>query len=138
MSRSGVSFRVLSRTNLAGSSPSTSFTFSISFAFFRLRTLFLSLRSFSHPGPLFSITSALFSQNTGGVVSRMPLRDTRGGGISTRPRHALLRRHMHHVAPLSPVPSLDCAYFLSPRGLEGSAIFSRHSPLATFPPPFVF
>jgi hypothetical protein len=26
------------------------------------------------------------------------------------------RRHMRHVAPLSPVPSLDCAYFPSPRG----------------------
>ena len=62
-------FRVLSRTNLAGSSPSTS---SISFASFRLRTLFLSLRSFSHPDPLFSITSALFLQNTRGGI---PLRE---------------------------------------------------------------
>jgi hypothetical protein len=26
------------------------------------------------------------------------------------------RRHMRHVAPLSPVASLDCAYFPSPRG----------------------
>src|SRR5712692_8372104 len=73
-----VPLRVLSRTNLAGSSPSISFTSSISFASFRLRTLDLSLRSFSPLDPLFSITSALFSQNTG------------GGGISTRPRHALL------------------------------------------------
>src|SRR5216683_6864408 len=59
-----VLFRVLSRTNLAGSSPSTSFTSSISFTSFRLRTLKLSLRSFSDSRPLFSITSALFLQNT--------------------------------------------------------------------------
>src|SRR5712692_6640374 len=26
-----------------------------------------------------------------------------------------VRRHMRHVTPLSPVPSLDCAYFPSPR-----------------------
>src|SRR6266851_10036623 len=62
-----VPLRVLSRTNLAGSAPSTSFTSSISFISFRLCTLKLSCRSFSHSDPLFSITSALFSQNTGGV-----------------------------------------------------------------------
>src|SRR6266852_4570603 len=67
-----VLFRVLSRTNLAGSSPSTSFTSSISFTSFRLRTLFLSLRSFLDSRPLFSITSALFLQNTRGGI---PLRD---------------------------------------------------------------
>src|SRR6266849_7020273 len=63
-----VLFRVLSRTNLAGSSPSTSFTSSISFASFRLRTLDFSLRSFSGSRPLFSITSALFLQNTRGGI----------------------------------------------------------------------
>src|SRR5712692_7005343 len=67
-----VPFRVLSRTNLAESSPSTSFASSISFTSFRLRTLFLSLRSFSRPDPLFSITSALFLQNTRGGI---PLRE---------------------------------------------------------------
>src|SRR5713226_8404084 len=61
-----VPFRVLSRTTLAGSSPSTSFASSISFISFRLRTLKLSCRSFSHPDPLFSTTSALFLQNTRG------------------------------------------------------------------------
>src|SRR5712692_7742800 len=61
-----VPLHVLSRTNLAGSSPSISFTSSISFASFRLRTLKLSCRSFSDSRPLFSITSALFSQNTRG------------------------------------------------------------------------
>src|SRR5216684_6171983 len=67
-----VPFLVLSRTNLAGFSPSTSFTSSISFTSFRLRTLFLSLRSFLDSRPLFSITSALFLQNTRGGI---PLRD---------------------------------------------------------------
>src|SRR6266851_7963483 len=27
-------------------------------------------------------------------------------------------RHLRHVAPLSPVPSFDCAYFPSPRGCD--------------------
>src|SRR5260370_39261853 len=67
-----VALRVLSRTNLAGFSPSTSFTSSISFASFRLRTLDFSLRSFSDSRPLFSTTSALFSQNTRGGI---PFRD---------------------------------------------------------------
>src|SRR6266851_4377019 len=64
-----VAFRVLSRTNLA---ERTFFTSSISFTSFRLRTLKLSCRSFSDSRPLFSITSALFSQNTRGGI---PLRD---------------------------------------------------------------
>src|SRR5216683_4802795 len=63
-----VPFLVLSRTNLAGFSPSTSFTSSISFTSFRLRTLDLSLRSFLDSRPLFSITSALFLQNTRGGI----------------------------------------------------------------------
>ena len=63
-----VPLRVLSRTNLARSSPSTSFTSSISFTSFRLRTLDLSLRSFLDSRPLFSITSALFLQNTRGGI----------------------------------------------------------------------
>src|SRR5229473_3544695 len=67
-----VPLRVLSRTNLAGFSPLTSFISSISFLSFRLRTLNLSLRSFFDSRPLFSITSALFSQNTRGGI---PLRD---------------------------------------------------------------
>src|SRR5712692_921814 len=36
-----------------------------------------------------------------------------GGTPASRRYHA---RRMLHVAPLSPVPSLDCAYFPSPRG----------------------
>src|SRR5260370_7844487 len=61
-----VSFRVLSRTNLADRCSSNFSTSSISFASFGLRTLFLSLRSFSDSRPLFSTTSALFLQNTRG------------------------------------------------------------------------
>src|SRR5712692_2467814 len=67
-----VPLRVLSRTDFAESSPSNSLSSSISFTSFRLRTLFLSLRSFSHPDPLFSMTSALFWQNTRGGI---PLRE---------------------------------------------------------------
>src|SRR5713226_1872088 len=63
-----VPLRVLSRTDFAESSPSNSLSSSISFTSFRLRTLFLSLRSFSHADPLFSITSALFWQNTRGGI----------------------------------------------------------------------
>ncbi|SRR6266852_4288338 len=35
------------------------------------------------------------------------------------------RRHMRQVAPLSPVASLDCAYFLSPRGVPPSRFAFR-------------
>src|SRR6266851_36363 len=38
-----------------------------------LHTLFLSLRSFSHPDPLFSIACGLFLQNTRGGISRREL-----------------------------------------------------------------
>src|SRR5713101_2468124 len=99
--KSMVPLRVLSRTNLARFALSTS---SISFLSFRLRTLKLSCRSFSHPDPLFSITSALFLQNT------------RGGCPQHFGAELRFRRHMRHVAPLSPVASVHCAYFLSPRG----------------------
>src|SRR5713226_3359944 len=48
------------------------------------------------------------------------------------------RRHMRHVAPLSPVASLDCAYFLSPRGVPPLALrISRLWP-SPFGSPFVF
>src|SRR5712692_3573253 len=67
--QSMVPLRVLSRTNLA---ERTSLTSSISFISFRLRTLKLSCRSFSDSRPLFSITSALFLQNTRGGI---PLRE---------------------------------------------------------------
>src|SRR5258708_7760502 len=43
------------------------------------------------------------------------------------------RRHMRHVAPLSPVTSVDCAYFLSPRGVRLSISDSKRS-IAPEPP----
>src|SRR5712664_1993182 len=43
------------------------------------RLFVVSLRSFPHSLPLFSIDCSLFSQNAGGGVSRMHLRDTRVG-----------------------------------------------------------
>src|SRR6266849_3593491 len=52
-------------------------------------------------------------------VSPFPatLTQTPGMGVPQHLRATLcFRRHMRHVAPLSPVASLDCAYFLSPRG----------------------
>ncbi len=58
-----------------------------------------------------------------------------GGGTSAHPRHAF-RRHMRHVAPLSPVASLDCAYFLSPRGVYHQRSFCvAANPIGS---PFVF
>src|SRR5216683_7574917 len=40
-----------------------------------------------------------------------------GGGVPQNIRDTLHCRHyVRHVAPLSPVASLDCAYFPSPRG----------------------
>ncbi len=65
--------------------------------------------------------------------------NTRDGGASAPPRHPSLRRHMRHVAPLFPVPSLDCAYFLSPRGCTASpstgaqASLLKRGPRYSFP-----
>src|SRR6266851_2836605 len=78
-----------------------------SFPCIALRTLFRSLRSFSAPRPFFSTTCTLFSQNT--RVAYPP-----ASTFASAPFR--LRRHMRHVAPLSPVASVDCAYFPSPRG----------------------
>src|SRR5229473_844452 len=74
MSRSVIPLRVLSRRKLAycsrHSTPKPQ-------CFSELRTLDFSLRSFSHSNPLFSITSALFWQNTrGGIPPRDIVRCT--------------------------------------------------------------
>src|SRR5229473_5883542 len=74
MSRSVIPLRVLSRRKLAycsrGSAPKPQ-------RLSELRTLDFSLRSFSHSDPLFSITSALFLQNTrGGIPPRDIVRCT--------------------------------------------------------------
>src|SRR5712692_8046429 len=66
--------RVLSRTNLSSSSRRSN---PKPQRFSELRTLDFSLRSFSHADPLFSITSALFLQNTrGGIPPRDIVRCT--------------------------------------------------------------
>jgi hypothetical protein len=100
-----VAFRVLSRINLADRCSSNFSTSSISFASFGLRTLFLSLRSFLRlPSFVFNNFRTLSAKHPGVWVSqhfRAKLRSL---------------RHMRHVAPLSPVASVDCAYFPSPRG----------------------
>ncbi len=41
---------------------------------------------------------------------------------SVQPPVSSLQNHMRHVAPLSPVASVDCAYFLSPRGCTHYAL----------------
>src|SRR5712691_2905839 len=53
----------------------------------------------------------------------------REGPLATRHFLATLcfRRHMRHVAPLSPVTSVDCAYFPSPRGVPYPLPISRRS-----------
>ncbi len=115
---------MLSRTNLVDRLSSTS---SISFTSFRLRTLFRSLRSFSRPDPLFSITSALFLQNTRGCgcLKNRPFR------ISDFPTLSL-----HSVAIVATEHPAKDANPERPSGVEGSqSAHSRHSPLATFPRP---
>src|SRR5260370_10192946 len=61
-------------------------------------------------------------EKQGGGGPRFP-RLQRPASVST------LQNHMRHVAPLSPVASVDCAYFPSPRGC--TTLFRPHSPLAT-------
>src|SRR6266849_7260947 len=136
-----VPLRVLSRTNLARSSLSTSFTSSISFTSFRLRTLFLSLRSFLDSRPLFSITSALFLQNTRGGI---PLRELVRCAEAQKCLFVspLLATLTHSVSRKSfPCHSYantrDGGVTVAPNFRSGSfSDFSRHPSLATrhFPP----
>ena len=61
--------------------------------------------------PLFSSPAFCF-QSFAASFSETP-----GVGVPPHIRASLrFRRHMRHVAPLYPVTSVDCAYFLSPRG----------------------
>src|SRR5260370_35259285 len=55
---------------------------------------------------------------------------------SVQPPVSSLQNHMHHVAPLSPVASVDCAYFLSPRGCTPSALEMRFNLFAARPSTF--
>src|SRR5216684_7864226 len=127
-----VPFRVLSRTNLAGLSPLTPFTSSISFSSFRLRTLDLSLRSFSRPDPLFSITSALFLQNTrgGGISTSLPFGISNIQPLSCPER--VVRRVLRPVATLATGHPAKDANPERPSGVEGShSALSRPSSLVT-------
>src|SRR5713226_8097223 len=93
-----VALPVLSRTNLA---ERTSLTSSISFISIRLQPLCRLQKK-----------SPLCNQANPASFCKTP-----GGGGTQHFRAELrFRRHMPHVAPLSPVPSLDRAYFLSPPG----------------------
>jgi len=67
-----------------------------SFVFSRLQPLFPKCRGAASADPL------------GGHPGRECLQHLRS--------ELRLRRHMRHVAPLSPAPSLDCVYFPPPRG----------------------
>ena len=104
-----------------------------SFAPVSLQPLVSSCPSFCEPRPLFSIICSLFCKNTGGGYPNTSAPALRF------PRHMRLMHPewiygMRHVAPLSPVPSLDCAYFLSPRGctLERLQVTS-HPQRSVFP-----
>jgi len=133
-----VPLRVLSRTNLAGSAPSTSFTSSISFTSFRLRTLDLSLHSFLDSRPLFSTASTLFLQNTrGGIPLREIFRCTEAQKcLSVSP---LLATLTHSVSR----KSFPCHSYANTRdgGVTVATNFerffsplaTRHSPLSCYP-----
>ncbi len=127
-----VPLRVLSRTNLADTSRRSAPNRR---SFNALQPLCRSWRSFSHGLPLFSIACSLFLQNTwgGGIPTRsldrrLESKDSSGGeattgqpcGCTSAPR-LCFHRHMRHVAPLSPLASVDCAYFPSPRGCTADA-----------------
>ncbi len=110
-------FRVLSRTNLAYRSRYSSLNPRL---FILLQTLFYPepRRVHSQKSQLLcnQANPASFSK-TPGVGYPECLYATPGVGapqhLRAEPR---FRRHMRHVAPLSPVASLGCAYFPSPQG----------------------
>src|SRR5216683_963946 len=66
-----------------------------------------------------ALTDCCLSYKQNGPVSPLEsaLPNASRGGVPQHTRAALRCRHyVRHVAPLSPVASLDCAYFPSPRG----------------------
>ncbi len=111
-----VAFRVLSRTNLVHRFRPSSLNPCAVNLLQPLDSLF--------PTPLlcFQQLAASFCK-TPGLGVPFGLRPT----SNIQPLTHVFVRHMRHVAPLSPVPSLDCAYFLSPRVYP-----SQHSNLQTF------
>ncbi len=81
-----------------------------------LRTLPASLSSLHSVNC--SLLPLFFRLSPFGISNLQPLFAKHPGWGTPNTFRAKLRfrRHMHHVAPLSPVSSFDCAYFPSPRG----------------------
>src|SRR5258708_12440728 len=55
---------------------------------------------------------------------------------SVQPPVSSIQNHLRHVAPLSPVASVDCAYFLSPRGCVPPTrfrFFAKHPGVGVYP-----
>ena len=109
--------------------------------FSRTNRSYLSRRSSFNPRPVNLLQPLLHSQksqllcNQGDPASFC---ETPGvGGRRTSAPRFYLRRHMHHVTPLSPFASIDCAYFSSPRGCTTPAFPppTARSPLSIFCPP---
>src|SRR5258708_2081881 len=68
----------------------------------------------------FALTDCCLSYKQNVPISPLESALTKTPGVGGPPasRATLrFRHHMRHVAPLSPVASLDCAYFPSPRGV---------------------
>src|SRR5713101_300567 len=77
-----------------------------------------------------ALTDCCLSYKQNAPVSPLEsaLTKTPGAGVPQNIRDTLrFRHHTRHVAPLSPVASLDCAYFPSPRGCT-TPTRSRFSP----------
>ncbi len=85
------------------------------FVFNRLRTLYLSCRSFCDSCPLFSMTSALFDKNTGGRVPRSGLW-TLGGSRRRLPVPETQPRDTRANIPSSPSASTA---LIIPTGSKG-------------------
>jgi hypothetical protein len=98
------------------------------FVFNRLRTLYLSCRSFCDSCPLFSITSALFDKNTGGRVSRSGLR-TLGGSRRRLPVPETKLRDTRGGIPALPSASTALIIPTSSKGFNGPWVRFPSSPL---------
>src|ERR1700738_1030519 len=98
------------------------------FVFNRLRTLYLSCRSFCDSCPLFSVTSALFDKNTGGEVSRSEFW-TLGGGPRRLPVPETKLRDTRGGIPSSPSTSTALTIPTGSKGFNGLWVRFPSSPL---------
>jgi len=99
------------------------------FVFNRLRTLYLSCRSFCDSCPLFSVTSALFDKNTGGEVSRSEFW-TLGGGPRRLPVPETKLRDTRGGIPSSPSTSTALTI---PTGSKGFKVLWARFPSCPLP-----